>query len=287
MPTKTIKFAFRGLMMFNYQQDDATGKNFMEIGFLDARIASPGGGGHMGHTPPSAVHVPRILTMEDGLLASVFDLRGSPALGLVREWELDVVSDTGVELEGPENFDRTVPPDANTKRYFRWITDFEGADLHDRDLTSEIRTSNLLLVLTVRHGKFFTKMVSPPLSKEKNEGDSEEYGFAAAVTGCDITFDEAGGNGIKLRAVGDNNFVTTFNPKDGVDTIYEFSNAPPDVPADAPVPVGEGNHFHMYYDKLFIKPPTEQFEIFETHPRPSPDPATCGVGLLSRRTTGL
>jgi hypothetical protein len=158
--------------------------------------------------------------------------------------------------------------------------------MHARPLTREISTSNLLLVLTVRHGNFLTRMVSPHLSKEK-AGVQNEYGFAAAVTGCDIMFDTAGGNGVSLKAAGNPNSIFDFDPKPDVDTVYEISNAPPDVPADAPIPVGEGNHFHMYYDKLFVMPPADQFEVFETNPRPSPDPATCGVGFLSLRTDGL
>lgn len=285
MPTTTT-IVFRGLMIFNYQQD-AAGKNYMEIGFLDARTVAPDEHSHPGHTAEHSIHIPRILTMTNGILASVFDLRKLDELGVVRDWELVVTdsSQTDVTLNGSDDLDRTKDPTSATEKNFRWITDLEGPDMHKGDLKKDIGTRNLLLVLTVRHGEFSTKMISPKLDKIDVATSAQvPYGFAAAVTGCEITFN--GNIPVKLMAgsVAKPAFEFTVTPN----TIFEISNSPPDVPTDAPIAIGEGSHFHMYYDKLFIKrPPPVQFDFVESGGAPSPDPALCGVTYLSQRNDPL
>src|SRR5262249_23955180 len=104
----TIQIVFRGLMVFNRQP------NGMEIGFVDS-LYKPGGNGHVHPEPSSAVasdhhdepevedpfedtieeppvHVPRILTVKNGVLSAIFDLRNRSDLGTVRNWQLVVTN---------------------------------------------------------------------------------------------------------------------------------------------------------------------------------------------------
>jgi len=85
MPERVVRIAFRGLMVLNYQ-GEAGNPRFMEIGFLDARTGGNPGAGHV-HTPAtSAVHIPRVITMENGVLSDLVDLRGpGTGLGTVRQ----------------------------------------------------------------------------------------------------------------------------------------------------------------------------------------------------------
>ena len=278
---------FRGLMVLNYQRDHAANRNFMEIGFLDALPSANGHGGG-GHTSHSMVHIPRILTMKGGILTSVVDLRLQRELGTVRNWELSVTSsdqdNASLRSNGVEDFDRMVDPataDTATREDFRWIIDFEKPDMHGRNLTPEIGTRKLLLVLLVRNGDFFTKFHSPELSQIKGSGSPTPttFGFSAAATGCDISF--ADGGSVRLMAGSKEVFV--FNDPDA---IYEISNAPPDVLPDAPTALGQG-HFHMYYDGLFISPPSDQIDFIADDRAPGPDPALCGVGFLGERNDPL
>jgi hypothetical protein len=255
---------FRGLMVFHRLGD------FMEIGFLDA----PG-------------HVPRILTMKGGILASVFDLRTRPELRKVRNWGLEVTNPlqpTATTFTEGESFDRLTH---RNPRDFRWIADLEARDLFGRNLSAELNTSQLLLVLYVRHGEFYTKMKSPLLTRKTIKTDAEvAYGSMAAVTGCDIKFDTGT---LKLVAGGTGGTVA-FRFTEGVDqdTIYEFSNSPPDVPLDKPTPPDEGGHFPMYYDHLFITQPDDAFKLVKSEDTdPAPDPALCGATLLGSRTDPL
>src|SRR5215470_18510681 len=136
-------------------------------------------------------------------------------------------------------FDRRTHPHA---RDFRWIIDLEGSDLHNKDLTQDIDTTKIKTVLRVRHGEFYTRLLSPPLMRKnvRPAGNDVYYGMTAEVTGCDIAF-EIG----KLQLYAGNSWVMDF--EEGIENgvIYEFSNAPPDVPPDEPYE--ETGHFHMYY----------------------------------------
>lgn len=277
MPT-TIKVAFRGLLVFNEQRDATSGKKFMEIGFLDAR---DGGGPHGGHDADhSKVHIPRILTMENGLLASVVDLRNVDELGIVRNWQLKVNDPDPPEITlamTGSTLDRTLTPTPDNKRDFRWITDFEGADLHARPLQSEIGTRNLLMVLTVRTGEFSTLMLSPFLKKKKSGEAETDYGHAAAVTGCNITFE----TGVGVSLLAGSTSIHTFVAKPDRETIFEISNSPVETLPDKPIKDPQ-SHFHMYYDKLFIKTPPDQFQFIAIGTSPGPDPTLCGPGFLSQ-----
>jgi len=187
-------------MVFN-KQPNTPPLGTMEIGFVDALSAGHTGGGHAS----SDVHIPRILTMKDGVLAEVFDLRNRPQdLGMVRNWEL-VVTDPTQALqplttdEVGANFDRR---SHNHAKDFRFITDFEANDLHNRPLSRELNTRQLLLVLYVHNGEFYTKLQSPTLRRTRVNGPPQPvtYGKAAAVVGLDITLADTGT--VKLMAGG-------------------------------------------------------------------------------------
>src|SRR6478736_5662239 len=139
---KTITIVFRGLMVFNKQPGT------MEIGFIDALYkpgnehpAHPDHGNGAGHSP---VHIPRILTMQNGILSSIFDLRLRGELGNVRNWELmvtDPVQEKAETVEEPGDFVRTTHA---AERDFRWVSDLEANDLHGRPLSAEVNTRQLL-----------------------------------------------------------------------------------------------------------------------------------------------
>ena len=302
MPTITI--VFRGLMVLNNQPHG------MEIGFVDARCCNNGhsdsdhiaGNGHT-HAPHLAaaatdpalvdpfedtmehqpVHVPRILTVKNGVLTSILDLRNRPELGTVRNWQLVVTRPLQPNVtifQTAGGFDRTSHPN---DRDFRWVTDLEAPDLHDRLLTHDINTRQLLMVLYVRHGEFYTRVKSPPLRRTKSGEDPWYYGCNAAVVGCDITFDDGGS--VKLIAGGSTG-AEVFEFAPDANTVFEISNGPPDVPREEPVPLDAPGHFHLYYDMLF-NPPYEPFDLAMEDRAPAPDPVLCGVVYLGRREDPL
>src|SRR5688572_462684 len=97
---QTLTIAFQGLMIFHEDKKN----NLMEIGIL--REAS---------------HVPRILTIANGVLADVEDLRprlGNPAQ---RRWRVNVTNPVsqGISIytNGSEQFDRQTHPDDRDFRY--------------------------------------------------------------------------------------------------------------------------------------------------------------------------
>ena len=254
---------FRGLLVFHFKN------GVMEIGVLQ--------NGQLGH-------VPRIITTKDGVISSIFDLRSRPEFGNVRNWEIEVTNplqDKATTFQQGATFDRRTHPHA---RDFRWTTDLEGPDLHNRDLTSDMDTSRIKLVLKVRHGEFYTRLLSEPLVRKKIRpaGADAFYGLTAEVTGCDIAFNLGQ---LRLKAGNTEAFKFDGRVEDGV--IYEFSNAPPDVLPDRPHE--PGGHFHSYYHDLFrADPPAVQFDLVpENDSDPAPDPATCGGALVSRRSGDL
>jgi hypothetical protein len=291
---KTITIVFRGLMVLHKHLDT------MEIGFVDALYnpaeehAQTGpvtnhADHPVGHPANhSAAHVPRILTTKDGVLSAIFDLRNRPELGSVRSWTLEVEDPVGptASLFQSSSFNRTIDGSGTSfERDFRWITDLEARDLHDRDLSLDINTRQFLLVLYVRNGEFYTRLRSPQLKRRRLRDPQEEsfYGPTAAVVGCDIKVGDAGS--VKLMAGGINGAtVFTFVPDDG--TIYEISNSPPDVPVEEPNSIDAPGHFHMYYDKLFSRP-RDQFDLLMDDLAPAPDPTLCGVVYLGRRQDPL
>ena len=263
---------FRGLMVFHYFN------NFMEIGLIDGRAHAAGGPSHV-------AHIPRIIKTKNGVISSIFDLRTRPELGNVREWEIEVshpLQDTVTKFEHGATFNRLTHPEL---RDYRWIADFEASDLHNKDLTTEVDTSSLMMVLKVQHGEFYTQQLSKPLVRTSviPAGANRTFGMAAEVTGCDIAFERG-----TVRLMVDDTVAYNFDEQveDGV--IYEFSNAPADVDPHAPYPVNGAGHFSMYYSHLFKRPLREQFNLLpEEDLTPSPDPALCGASALGLRGGGL
>ncbi len=286
MADKIVTIVFRGLMVFNPQG------NMMEIGFLNALPTphDPAHGGADPHDHPP--HIPRILTMKGNILTSVFDLRNRPELGKVRNWELRAVNPspaqtTATPFTVPGNLIRTTAPTPANARDFRWITDLEGSDMHGRDLSPELDTRKLLLVLYVRRGEFSTKFHSPRLKRKRmNTAQEVPYGFSAAVTACEIKLLDTPLSAVRLMAGGGAGTLA-FEFKPDPDTIYEISNSPPDVPTDAPTPLGADGHFHVYYDALFNQSPNDKFDLIRDDAAPAPDPALCGAALLGQREDPL
>lgn len=287
-----VTIVFRGLMVLHKQLDT------MEIGFVDALYkpteAHVHDGTEVNHTDHPATHapahVPRILTTKDGVLSSILDLRTRPELGTVRNWTLVVdkpdPADTEASLFQPNPFDRTATGSGpDFEKDFRWITDLEASDFHNKDLSLDINTRQFLFVLYVQHGEFYTRLRSPRLRRKRLTPPAmDAYGPTAAVVGCDITFD-AGGS-VKLMA-GGRRGATIFNFTPDAGTIYEISNGPPDVPPEGPTSPDEPGHFHMYYDKLFKTPRREQFDLVTDDLAPAPDPTLCGVVYLGQRQDPL
>ena len=262
---------FRGLMVFHYMGDH------MEIGLLNA-LAHEDGGGH-------AAHVPRIIKAKNGVVSSITDLRNSRAqLGPERNWEIEVSNPTqpiATRLRQGEEFDRLRHPFAKD---FRWLADLEGRDLHNRDLTAELDTTKLLMVLNVRHGQFYTHQLSRPLNRRNANPPAQQkaFGRAAEVIGCKIGFEMGS---LELKA--GNAHVYTFDEGDEAGVIYEISNAPPDVPPAEPYQPGPG-HFAMYYSHLFRTAPEDEFQLIaDGDATPSPDPALCGAVGVGTRDGGL
>lgn len=274
---KTVSIMFRGLLVFHQRTDH------MEIGVLDAA-------GHEGAAAAAhPAHVPRIITTKNGVISSIFDLRNRRELGPrgqpghVRNWEIEVTNplQPGVNTytRGDE-FTRVTHPYAKD---FRWITNLEGPDLHNRDLADELDTEGkLLIVLEMSHGEFYTQQLSKRLIRRNanNPPEPTPFGMAAEVIGCDISL-EVG----EVRLKAGNTTIFNFNEsvQDGV--VYEFSNAPPDVPTHRPPYQAGPGHFSLYYTHMFRDPlPDDQFRLVpEGDVAPAPDPALCGATLVGER----
>ena len=276
----TLTIVFRGLMIFHKDEEN----DRMEIGIL--RVHG---------------HIPRVLTIKNGVLAAV---RVFEEEDLKQPfWELEVTNPVGLGVStytnGSVKFERKTHKD---DRDFRWIMDLEARDFYNRDLTKEMNTNKLMPVLHVPHGEFYTRLKSPLLLRKEGPGEFEPFGCVAAVTGCDIPFD---GGGAELKVAGGS---TLFTFKNEPNTIYEITNTPPDV---VPPPEQDGrhvggphteatpatqrktegkdsppDHFQHYYD-LFPVIPSPRFEFQPANPTPGPDPALCGKGMLGKRTNPL
>ena len=108
------------------------------------------------------------------------------------------------------------------------------------------------------------------------------------MTGLDIKFNvPTEESEAQVQVLAGQKVAKTLKTKKGT-RVFEISNAPADVPAESPIPVGAPGHFHMYYDKLFNQsPPSEQFDFRALGPSPGPDPALCGVTFLGKRDEDL
>jgi len=238
--------------------------------------AHPGGGSHV-------AHVPRIIKTRNGVISSIFDLRGRSTS---RDWKLEVsnpLQPTATRFRQGEDFDRIHHPFAKD---FRWLADLEGSDLHNRDLTAELEMTKLLFILEVGHGRFYTEQLSEPLNRKTVNSPITEvaFGRAAEVVGCKIEFEMGS---LALKAGTSTIPIYTFDQGDDDGVVYEISNAPPDVAPDRPYQPGPG-HFAMYYSHLFTNPPQDEYRLIrEGDAMPSPDPALCGAVVLGRRSGGL
>jgi hypothetical protein len=275
----SVTIGFRGLLVFHYMN------GYMEIGVLNAAA----------HADEAlhVAHVPRIIKTKDGIINSILDLRTRPELGNVREWEIkvtDPLQPKVTKLQEPGIFKRR--NHSNLKDY-RWITDLEAGDLYGRDLTADLDMNNLLMVLKVRHGEFYTHQLSKPLMRQNvtPAGPEVRFGKAAEVTACNITFNHGR---VFLEVDGGVAFRFNERAEDGV--VYEFSNTPPDVDPHQPYAPNGPGHFQMYNSHLFrprttvgpAGPERPEFNLVpEEDLTPSPDPALCGALVLGQRPGGL
>lgn len=273
---QTLTIVFRGLMIFHEDKKN----NLMEIGILR-----------------EPTHVPRILTIANGVLADVEDLRprlGDPAH---RRWQVNVTNPAskGVRIytNGSANFNRQTHPD---DRDFRFIMDFEADEFYDRDLTGEMLTANLIPVLQIPHGQFYTHLKSPNLNRSADGGEAEEFGPVASVTGCEISIE---GGEVSLNVVETDDEVFSFTQKRRQlelpeNAFFEITNTPPDVLLGDEHGHGHGgganpnDHFQFYYD-LFDPQniPRPKFGFVRKDPSPAPNPLLCGKGQVGKRTDPL
>jgi len=256
----TIRIVFRGLMVFNKQTDRA-GKDYFEIGILDAR--------------PS--HVPRIMTFFQGIRKDTRllepDMNKPPKL-----WELQVEQplQNGISTRQAgsgviDRHDASVPPDD-----FRWIIDLEDSEFPYGNIDQHFHLNRMMLphVLRINNGEFFTRLKSDPLFRHQVNGTSTDFGAVAGVIGCDINV-----NGGKAKLVGADPANPIFEFDSDANLSYEFSNSPPDT-------AQPGDHFGHYYHLFKTQPPVKFG--FENPPGPAgpagpgPNPALCGKIYLSQ-----
>ena len=263
--TPTLTICFRGLMVMHKAADH------VQLGVLPA----PG-------------HFPRITTITNSVFAKTFDLNdpAQPSIDPDRPiWRLDVDSPNGISfLTTGATFNRKTHQDPTD---FRWCSDLEGTEFYNEDLTTRLNTNELLPVVRVFNGSFYTRLKTPPLFRSEGSGDAEEFGCIAAVTGCDITLN---GDSARLIEEGSDRVLFTFTNEPN--TIYEFANTPPDIGHGhhhgEPMPK---DHFQLYYEMFSDLTGIEKFG-FQEPPSgllaPSaPSPALCGLLQLGKRQTAL
>lgn len=267
MPDTTLTIVFRGLMVMHKAPDH------VQLGILPA----PG-------------HFPRITTITNSVFVKTFDLNNpeQPSIDPDRPiWRLDVDSPSGITfLTTGETFDRKTHEDPKD---FRWSSDLEGTEFYNEDLTTRLNTGQLLPVVKIFNGSFYTRLKTPPLLRSQGANAAEEFGCIAAVTGCDIVLN---GNNARLIEEGSDRVLFTFTNEP--DTIYEFANTPPDIEPhpghhhEDPVPA---DHFQLYYELFSDLTGIEKFgfradEAGALGP-PAPHPALCGIVRLGKRTGSL
>lgn len=275
----TLTIAFRGLMVFH--EDPAN--QLMEIGFLRAEG-----------------HIPRVLTLTNGVLANVFDLRSRPELDTdaAREWQIEVSNPVkrgaSAYTNGSIGFDRQTHPD---DRDFRWIMDFEAGDFYNKDLTDAMEAQKLKPVLRVPYGQFYTRLKSPQLKRSQDTTNTASaFGAVAGVTACDIPIT---GGTAELKVAGPTGATLfSFNTENLGNTIFEISNTPPDIPLTLASGSGHEHmghtngamdHFQFYYDMFRpdrMPSPKFSFKALESE-TPAPDPFLCGKTMVGRRTIPL
>jgi len=276
MPTvSTLTLVFRGLMVFH---EDKANK-LMEIGILTA-----------------AEHIPRLLTITNGVLAKSFDLR--PKINPLKpHWRLEVKNPqtTAITIRtAVANFNRAAAgSDAQFNDDFRWIMDLEGPEFYNRDLTADLKHTELLFpIMKIPFGEFYTKLKGPVLDRTPSPDD---FGSIAAVIGCDISYRTTGSAPIGKEVIAElkSDEATVFSFLNKANTIFEITNTPPDVIVDdsmahdhsddaRTMAVATMDHFHHYYS-LFDPQPSVKFSFSEADPDPDPEPTLCGVTILGTR----
>ncbi|HEY9282860.1 MAG TPA: hypothetical protein VIP46_05350 [Pyrinomonadaceae bacterium] len=269
----SLTIVFRGLLVMHEVRPES-GPSYFEVGVV-----------------PDDHHVLRINTIKNGVLASVTNLEARVDSRRPR-WRLQVANPLGgvSTHTAPGGFRRRTH---RVEEDYRWITDlaevFDDPNVEDRMDTSVLRP-----VVRIDNGVFYTRLKSPTLRKLV-DGAPFPFGALAGVVGCDIP---AFGGGARLVNEQEPE-RPIFNFEPGPNTIYEFSNAPPDVEvphdphhrtpgadaaasdvieavrARAPEDCAD-DHFLKYY-KLFRNPADEPVICFtEPDEQPAPDPALCG-----------
>lgn len=288
----TVKIVFRGLLLFNEMSGS------MQIGVLGPHDRANGHHPHQSGAVANeahVAHVPRIITTRNGVITSIFDLRTRPELrppgeaGHVRDWEIFVsnplqptaTTDTRDNTRQP--WDRKTHPYA---RDYRFMAQLDGDDLHGA--INNLQTNSLMMVLTVRHGEFYTDQLSRPLNRKNiasgSSGAEEEFGRAAEVTGCDIRIPANGE--VQLRVNGNIVFKFKDRSEDGV--VYEFSNAPPDVLPNRVYALNELRHFRLYHQLFGTGSPADRWDLIpQVDLAPAPDPALCGAARVDPRPGGI
>lgn len=287
----TVKIVFRGLLLFN----EMSASGSMQIGVLDPHQPPGTNENHLPEhdaaSPAHVAHIPRIITTRNGVITSILDLRTRPELrpgqpGHVRNWEIFVSN----PLQPRVTLDTQGSPPWNRKththkRDYRFMTQLDGDDLHGA--INDLQTNSLSVVLTVRHGEFYTDQLSRRLNRKNitngPTGAEEEFGFAAEVTGCDIRTNTGD---VQLRANGNIVFKFKGRLEDGV--VYEFSNAPPDVLPNRVYGLNELRHFQLYHQLFGGGSPADRWDLIpQLDLAPAPDPALCGAARVTPRPGGI
>lgn len=244
-------------------------------------------------------HVPRLLTITNGVLAKVRDLREYCEPGSdPRFWRLEVKKPqvTTISLRQVNgDFDRKTAGSLYDQD-FRWIMDLEDKDFYERDLTNELPHTDLLFpILRIDRGNFYTKLKSPVLNRDPTP---KPFGSVAAVIGCDISYEPTGTEPVGKEIIAElkSDRASIFKFLNKPNTIYEITNTPPDVILDRGVGHAHSksklvgpttdDHFHHYYD-LFDPKPSPIFSFTEADPDPDPEPTLCGVSRLGTRKDPL
>jgi|SRR5215470_2580765 len=255
MTESTLTIVFRGLMVFH--------KTVGPLSQFEVGLLTP----HHGNSN----HIPRISTYKNGVLYSVKRIDG--LYPEHRIWQLNVVEPLGgVSTDEQGTFKRA--QETHPKDY-RWLIDLEDSAEFYGSLAGKIDTCLLNPVLRIPSGRFYTRLQSDEMIREK-DGQPENFGMLSAAVGCDIRLR---GCVAKLDAGAGN--VFTFNVDPTGNTLYEIANTPPDTH----VPATCEDHFQHYYEIFTTHVPKYKFS-----PMPGvtgPSPALCGSVRLGQMRNDL
>ena len=272
---KTLTIVFRGLLVF-HQLNVAGQPKIFEIGILPENT-----GQVSGDMTEHIEHVPRIMTIRNGVLESTTPLQkviedtpgvwqlvvDQPATVGVTTRQSDTTSDKVDRVNPPMSEDfRLILNLANSEFPYGKIT---GKPIAPPPVGTQIDLSKLQVVVRVPSGEFYTRLPSNLLNRQEDpdNGPISSFGCIAGVVGCDISL-----NGTGAALVGPGGGASTIFPfKADQNVIYEFSNSPPDIAEHS----GPGTHFMRYY-QLF-HPAVKKFDFKNQIGGPGPNPALCGA----------